>query len=76
MRIVAAVALIALSPAAFAGAQQYEPLADSVRQRLSTLVSDRAPAAIHFKSSWSSIILVSNQILPNKLTKRKKGFRI
>jgi soluble lytic murein transglycosylase-like protein len=50
MRIVAAVVLLALPPAAFAGAQQYEPLADSVRQRLSTLVTDRAPAAIHFKS--------------------------
>jgi soluble lytic murein transglycosylase-like protein len=36
---------------ALAGAQQYEPLADAVRQRLSTQVSDRAPATMHFKSS-------------------------
>ena len=51
MRIIAAVVLLALPPAAFAGAQQYEPLADSVRQRLSTLVAERAPATIHFKSA-------------------------
>jgi soluble lytic murein transglycosylase-like protein len=50
MRIVAAVVLLALPLAAFAGAQQYEPLADSVRQRLSTMVTDRAPATVHFKS--------------------------
>ena len=36
---------------ALGGAQQYEPLADAVRQRLSTQVSDRAPPTIHFKSS-------------------------
>jgi len=34
-----------------AGAQVYEPLADSVRDRLSTLVSDRAPARMAFRSS-------------------------
>jgi soluble lytic murein transglycosylase-like protein len=50
MRLLAAVALLALPPAALAGAQQYEPLADSVRERLSTLVTDRAPATIHFRS--------------------------
>ena len=36
---------------ALAGAQQYEPLADAVRQRLSTQVSDHAPATMNFKSS-------------------------
>src|SRR5713226_1294480 len=36
---------------AAAGAQQYEPLADSVRVRLSTMVSDRAAATMHFHSS-------------------------
>ncbi len=36
---------------AAAGAQQYEPLADSVRVRLSTMVSDRAAATMHFRSS-------------------------
>ena len=33
-----------------AGAQQYEPLADSVRVRLSRMVSDRAVPAMHFRS--------------------------
>jgi soluble lytic murein transglycosylase-like protein len=37
--------------AALAGAQKYEPLADSVRTRLSTMVADRAPATMHFRSS-------------------------
>ena len=31
------------------GAQIYEPLADSVRQRLSHMVADRAPASMHFR---------------------------
>jgi soluble lytic murein transglycosylase-like protein len=34
----------------FAGNQLYEPLADSVRQRLSRMVADRAPASLHFRS--------------------------
>jgi soluble lytic murein transglycosylase-like protein len=36
---------------ALAGAQQYEPLAVSVQARLSSLVSDRAPASMNFRSS-------------------------
>jgi len=36
---------------AAAGAQRYEPLADSVRARLSSMVSDRAPATMNFRSS-------------------------
>jgi soluble lytic murein transglycosylase-like protein len=51
MRTIAAALLLALPPAAFAGAQQYEPLADSVRLRLSAQVSDKAPATIHFQSA-------------------------
>jgi soluble lytic murein transglycosylase-like protein len=34
-----------------AGNQVYEPLADSVRQRLTRMVSDRAPASLHFSSA-------------------------
>jgi soluble lytic murein transglycosylase-like protein len=46
------VLLLGLLPSAvLAGAQRYEPVADSVRARLSTAVSDRAPAAVHFRSS-------------------------
>ena len=51
MRALAAIAFLLLPAQALAGAQLYEPLADSVRARLSTQVSDRAPATIHFKSS-------------------------
>jgi soluble lytic murein transglycosylase-like protein len=51
MKALAAIVFLLLPVQALAGAQQYEPLADSVRARLSTAVSDRAPAAIHFKSS-------------------------
>jgi soluble lytic murein transglycosylase-like protein len=36
---------------ALAGAQIYEPLADSVRVRLSRMVADRAPATMHFRSA-------------------------
>jgi soluble lytic murein transglycosylase-like protein len=42
--------LALLVPAlAHGGAQIYEPLADSVRQRLSRMVTDRAPASMHFR---------------------------
>jgi len=44
-------ALLWVPASVLAGAQQYEPLADSVRVRLSTMVSDRAPATMHFRSS-------------------------
>jgi len=45
-------ALLVLAPLqAWAGAQQYEPLADAVRARMSTMVTDRAPATVNFKSS-------------------------
>jgi len=37
--------------AALAGAQQYEPLADSVRARLSRLVADKAVPAMAFRST-------------------------
>jgi soluble lytic murein transglycosylase-like protein len=43
--------LLSLPFAAFGGAQVYEPLADSVRQRLSRMVADRAPAAMHFREA-------------------------
>jgi soluble lytic murein transglycosylase-like protein len=36
---------------ALSGNQVYEPLAASVRARLSSMVSDRAPAALHFRST-------------------------
>ena len=45
------VALLLLAPlAAPAGEQKYEPLADSVRARLTSQVSDKAAATMHFRS--------------------------
>ena len=43
-------ALLLASFQGIAGNQIYEPLADSVRERLSAMVSDRAPAQLHFRS--------------------------
>jgi len=42
--------LLVLPLPAPAGEQKYEPLADSVRARLSTQVAVRAPAQLHFRS--------------------------
>ena len=49
MRVTLLASFLAAS-AAFAGEQKYEPLADGVRQRLSTQVTARAPARMHFRS--------------------------
>jgi soluble lytic murein transglycosylase-like protein len=43
--------LLCLALPALAGNQQYEPLANSVQARLSSLVSDRAVPALHFRSA-------------------------
>jgi soluble lytic murein transglycosylase-like protein len=51
VRRIAALLGLLLPLPALAGAQIYEPLADSVRARLSTQVADRAPANLHFRSS-------------------------
>jgi soluble lytic murein transglycosylase-like protein len=51
MRGLIASCLLAVSFQGLAGNQVHEPLADSVRQRLSHMVSDRAPAKLHFASS-------------------------
>jgi soluble lytic murein transglycosylase-like protein len=47
--LIAAALLLPLSAAA--GNQIYEPLADSVRQRLSRIVSDKAPPSLNFRST-------------------------
>jgi soluble lytic murein transglycosylase-like protein len=44
-----ALALLLPPGIALAGAQIYEPLADAVRGRLSRMVSDKAPATMHFR---------------------------
>ena len=51
MRRLALIAALLLQAPAAAGNQIYEPLADSVRARLSRLVADRAPQNLHFRSA-------------------------
>lgn len=51
MRVIAILFALAVPAVAWSGAQQYEPLADSVRTRLSTLVADKAVPAMTFRSS-------------------------
>jgi soluble lytic murein transglycosylase-like protein len=51
MRRLLAFAFLVISFQGFAGNQIYEPLADSVRQRLSRMVADRAPAGLNFRSA-------------------------
>jgi soluble lytic murein transglycosylase-like protein len=51
LRRLALALLVCFPLTVLAGAQQYEPLADSVRTRLSTLVADQAVPAMAFRSS-------------------------
>ena len=51
MRGLVASCLLGVSFQGLAGNQVYEPLADSVRQRLSAMVSERAPASLSFRSA-------------------------
>jgi soluble lytic murein transglycosylase-like protein len=44
-------ALLSAPLLAFAGAQQYEPLADSVRARLSAVIADKAVPVLTFRSA-------------------------
>ena len=53
-RIAVLFGLLLLPLHALAGAQIYEPLADSVRARLSTQVADRAPPNLHFRSPYDA----------------------
>src|SRR6185503_1363336 len=51
MRGLLAFVFLVISLQGVAGNQRYEPLADSVRQRLTRMVSDRAPASLNFRSA-------------------------
>jgi soluble lytic murein transglycosylase-like protein len=51
MKILIVMAILLAPMPVLAGAQIYEPLADSVRARLSRMVSDKAPATMHFRSA-------------------------
>jgi soluble lytic murein transglycosylase-like protein len=50
LRRLLAIPLLALPLAALCGEQKYEPLADSVRERLYRQVSAKSPATMHFRS--------------------------
>ena len=77
MRIPLLASFLAAS-AAFAGEQKYEPLADSVRQRLSTQVTARAPARMHFRSEddakrWLDTM---DQRLANRIPDRQQRLEL
>jgi soluble lytic murein transglycosylase-like protein len=73
-------ALLALAfPAlAWAGAQQYEPLADSVRARLSQQIADRGVAAIYFRSSSDAQrwLAAMDARLANRMPDRKQRLEL
>jgi soluble lytic murein transglycosylase-like protein len=71
--------LLAFVPlAAFAGEQKYEPLADSVRQRLHNQVSDRAAPALHFESAedGNRWIAVMERRLESRIPDRKQRLEL
>ena len=78
MRRLAAIVLVAAPLSAFAGAQQYEPLADSVRARLSQQVSDRAVPAMAFRSSEdaSRWLAEMNARLEKRIPDRKQRLEL
>jgi soluble lytic murein transglycosylase-like protein len=73
-----AILLLSAPLAALAGAQQYEPLADSVRVRLSRQVADRAVPAMHFRSNddaqrW---LAEMDQRLARRIPERKQRLEL
>jgi len=73
-----ALAALALPALAWAGAQQYEPLADSVRARLSQQVADRGVAAIYFRSSSDAQrwLAAMDARLANRMPDRKQRLEL
>jgi len=72
-------ALLACLPLqALGGNQVYEPLADSVRQRLHNQVSDRAAPALHFQSSEDGNRWISTmeQRLARRIPDRKQRLEL
>jgi soluble lytic murein transglycosylase-like protein len=63
---------------ALAGSQIYEPLADSVRQRLHTQVSDRGAATLHFRSSedGNRWLLTMEKRLEGRMPDRKQRLEL
>jgi len=73
-----ALAALALPVLAWAGAQQYEPLADSVRARLSQQVADRGVPAIYFRSSSDAQrwLAAMDARLANRMPDRKQRLEL
>ena len=73
-----ALAALALPALAWAGAQQYEPLADSVRARLSQQVADRGVPAIYFRSSSDAQrwLAAMDARLANRVPDRKQRLEL
>jgi len=73
-----ALAALALPALAWAGAQQYEPLADSVRARLSQQVADRGVAAIYFRSNSDAQrwLAAMDARLANRMPDRKQRLEL
>ena len=69
---------LALPAVAWAGAQQYEPLADSVRARLSQQVADRGVPAIYFRSSSDAQrwLAAMDARLANRIPDRKQRLEL
>jgi soluble lytic murein transglycosylase-like protein len=74
-----ALVLLACLPAiAAAGNQKYEPLADSVRTRMSALVSDRAAPSLNFRSAedGNRWIATMEQRLAGRIPDRKQRLEL
>ena len=73
-----ALAALALPALAWAGAQQYEPIADSVRARLSQQVADRGVPAIYFRSSSDAQrwLAAMDARLANRVPDRKQRLEL
>ena len=76
-KLLAAVLLL-LPSHAISGNQIYEPLAASVRARLSSMVSDRAPAALHFRSTGDAQrwLATMEQRLEKRLPDRRQRLEL
>ncbi|MDR0736664.1 MAG: lytic transglycosylase domain-containing protein [Zoogloeaceae bacterium] len=58
-RLIVALLFLALSPALWAGAQQYEPLSASVRAALSGAIADKKPPGSSFKNYAEALAWLS-----------------
>ena len=78
MRRLLAALVLAAPLAAFGGAQQYEELADSVRARLSSQVSDKAAPALYFHSRADAVRWLSemDRRLARRMPDRKQRLEL